>query len=130
MDYFPYFLLALFLLMTGVRLRVFWTAHRQRGCAAPDYSSVVPPEQRRAGRLLFYFHSPHCPACRTLKPMIDRLAAARPELVKVDVLDHPSLAKNFGVRATPSFVLVEGDTIAKMLVGEVTQVRLERLLGG
>jgi thioredoxin 1 len=130
MDYLPYFLIALLLLVIGMQLRVLWAARRQRGRAAPDYSAVVPSGEPRDGRLLFYFHSPHCGPCRALTPMIERLADARPGIVKVDVAEQPSLAREFGVRATPSFVLVERGTIAQMLVGPVTQARIERLLEG
>jgi len=130
MDYLPYVLLAVFLLMSVVQWRVLWLARRQQGRKAPDYGRLLSPAQRRADRLLFYFHSPRCGPCRSLAPVVEQLAEAWPNVVKVDVAGDPELARAFGVRATPAFVLVEKGIIARMLVGPVSRQRLEHLLAG
>jgi len=128
MEFLPYFLAAIFVLLTGMQFRVLLKARRQKGRAAPDYQRVLRDDLKDASRLLFFFHSEQCPPCRTMVPAIERLAARSPNVVWVDVGHHRELAREFGVAATPSCALVERGTIVKMLVGAVSYKRLEKLL--
>lgn len=106
-----------------------WQARRRLGQTVPDTAAVDGPAAS-ARRRLYYFHAPHCGACRAMTPLVDRLARSHPNLVKVDVSESLDLARGFGIAATPSFVLVEDETIRQVKLGGQSEGTLLRLLTG
>lgn len=105
-----------------------WRAYRVRGRAIPELDSVLTDDQRRQPRLLVYFWGPTCGMCRHMTPVIDQLALERPDVVKVDVAESATLARHFGVMATPSLALVERGVIRKLVVGARTEPQIRALL--
>ena len=81
------------------------------------------------GSRLFYFYSPSCGPCRSMTPIVDKLASQSDAITKVDISQDPELAKRFGIRATPTTVLVEDDTIKDVRLGAQSQKQLQQLLG-
>jgi thioredoxin 1 len=81
-----------------------------------------------AGNRLFYFYSPGCRPCRSMTPIVDRLASQSDAVIKVDINQDPELAGRFGIRATPTTVLVENDTIKEVRLGAQSQKQLQKLL--
>lgn len=128
MEYLPYILLLITLFMVGMPLWTVLQARRQRGKPAPPYAALLSAEQQRAPSLLFYFYSEHCGPCRSLGPVVDELAARHGNIIKVDVMEQTELAREFAVRATPSFVLVRDGTIEAVHLGALSPKKLEALL--
>lgn len=59
--------------------------------------------------VLVDFYSKTCAPCHMMHPILERLAGRRVGeilVVRVDVERHPSLASQFGVRAVPTFVVL------------------------
>jgi len=59
--------------------------------------------------VLFDFYSTTCAPCHMMHPILERLAARRAGQVavaKVNVESHPEIAREFGVQAVPTFVVV------------------------
>ena len=104
-------------------------ARRSRGRPAPDTTSV-DGGPRPEGRRVYYFHAPHCGHCRAMTPLVARLVEAGRNLVSVDVAQHLALAKQFGVAATPSCVLVEGGIIRQVWLGALSERQLLQMLEG
>jgi thioredoxin 1 len=77
---------------------------------------------------LYYFFSPRCPPCRQMGPVIDRLAATHENVVKIDVSVHPETARLFGVRATPTTLVVRDGRVSKAVLGARSFENLSRLL--
>lgn len=103
-------------------------AKRSEGRPAPDTAAVdggVRDERRR----LYYFFAPHCGPCQATAPLVDRLRGAHPNLIKVNVAEATSLARDFGVTATPSFVLVEDGLIRQVRLGGQSERQLLNMLG-
>ncbi len=128
MDYLPYLLIGLLCLFMFWPLTVWIGSKRMQGGAAPDYADLLAPEQAGRDKLLFYFYSEQCAPCRTVAPLVDRMAERYGNMVKVDVARHTAAAWRFGVRATPTLVLVEGGRVIKVLLGGVSERQLEVLL--
>lgn len=117
---------ALWLLMPLIAI---WQSRGGLGQAAPDTATVdgaAASERRR----LYYFHAPHCGACRAMTPLVDRLRQSHTNLIKVDVGESLDLARGFGIAATPSFVLVEDETIRQVKLGGQSERALLGLLTG
>lgn len=130
MEYLPFILLAVLGLFMAMPLYIWLGSKRMQGRAAPDYQRLLGAEQQGMDRLLFYFYSPHCGPCRTLGPVVDQMAQRYGCVVKVDVAQDMAVARQFGVRATPTLVLVEQGKVVKVMLGAVSEKTLELLLGG
>jgi len=88
---------------------------------------VETGESDDKGRLL-YFYSPACGPCRSMTPLIDRLAREHGNVGKIDVQQDPDTARRFGVRATPTTVLVKGNIVKGVVLGAKSLKQLEKLL--
>ncbi|MGD8588552.1 MAG: thioredoxin family protein [Chromatiales bacterium] len=85
-------------------------------------------DNQPAGHRLFYFYSPSCGPCRSMTPIVDQLASHSDFVTKVDINQDPELAGRFGIRATPTTVLVVNDTIKEVRLGAQSKKQLEKLL--
>lgn len=80
------------------------------------------------GVSLVYCFSKHCRPCRPMSREIDRLMEQGAPVYKLDILDHPELAREYGIRATPTLIVVEHGTVSRMLLGVKTRSALQKLL--
>lgn len=113
--------------LLALQLAAYWRARRVLGQAAPDSSSVdggAAGERRR----VYCFFAEHCGPCRAMTPLVAQLQQAHHHLIRVDVVQSLALARAFGVAATPSFVLLEANTIRQVRLGGVSEKPLRRML--
>ncbi len=128
MEYLPFVLIAVLLLFMAFPLYIWFSSKRMQGGSAPPYDDLLTPEQRGKAKMLFYFYSQHCGPCRTLTPLVEQMAERYGNVVKVDVMRQGAVAQRFAVRATPTLVLVEGNTVVKVILGPVGEKPLDLLL--
>lgn len=128
MEYLPFILIGVMAVFMAMPLFIWLGGKRMQGRAAPDYAALLAPEQQGRNKLLFYFYSEHCGPCRTLGPLIDTMATRYGNVVKVDVSRQTAVARQFGIRATPTLVLVEAGTVVKVMLGAVSEKQLDVLL--
>lgn len=129
MQYLPYLLIPLALLPLLLQLRVFLRERRLRGQDAPSLEGPMDAKLRARGRVLLYFYSPSCGPCRSMTPVVDRLAESRDNVFKFDVSATPDMARRFNVMATPTTVLVQDGRIAQVMLGPQGEKKLAALLG-
>jgi thiol-disulfide isomerase/thioredoxin len=101
-------------------------ARRAEGQPAPDTSAV--DHGIDAPRRVYYFYSAHCGPCRAIAPLVDRLREEYPNLIKVDVPVHLELARDFGIAATPSFIVVVEGMVSEVKLGGVSEAWLREKL--
>ena len=116
MNWIFIFLIAL---VPGAPWLIKWTAQRK---ARQTLDQGLPDTREVNGtdnspRRLYYFHAPSCGPCRAMMPMIDDLRRDYPNLIKVDVTEHPELAQAFGVMGTPTFVAIVDSRVTEVKVG-------------
>jgi thioredoxin 1 len=128
MDVTSYLIAGFIAAFLGFNLLPLWRAWRVRGRHVPALAPLLTARQRRQRRLLVYFWSPRCGICRSITPVIDRLAGERPDVVKIDIAAHAAVARGCGVMATPSFALVRDGLVEKLLVGGKTEAQIRALL--
>jgi thioredoxin 1 len=78
---------------------------------------------------VFYFYHPRCGPCKSMSPIIDELKQQYPDRVeKINIADRSNLAMIFGIRATPTIVMVKNYRIICANIGYSSEKKLATLL--
>jgi thiol-disulfide isomerase/thioredoxin len=88
--------------------------------------SCLPTCQAEA--ILLEFSSAHCPPCQAMKPVLSQLERSGVPIRHVDVVAEPHLASRYGVRKTPTFIVVNDGKEVTRLVGMQTAEKLSEAL--
>jgi thioredoxin 1 len=128
MDWFGYLIATFIVVFILINFLPLLRARQARGRSVPELDALLTDVQRGHPRLLVYFWSPTCGMCRGMTPVIDKLAAERGDVLKVNAAESVALAKHFGVMATPSLALVEQGVVKKLVVGARSEPQIRALL--
>ena len=125
----PFIVFGIIALVFGAQLYIRHKAMQARGQSISVLHRVfpdLPPEERA----LIFCHSPGCPPCKAMLAQITGLAQSHPYVYTLDISQHLDLAKEIGIRATPTILLIEGGTISQVLVGQKKPGLLQDFLEG
>ena len=78
------------------------------------------------------FWASWCGPCRMVSPVVDEIAAERPDILvgKVNVDEEPELAQAFGVATIPTLVVMNGGKIVSQSSGARPKQQILDLLNG
>jgi thioredoxin 1 len=78
-------------------------------------------------KVLVYFFSPACGACRPVTPIIDKMYKEKTNVYKIDVSQKPEISRGFGVMGTPATIVVENKKISRYILGAKSESYLKEL---
>ncbi len=82
-------------------------------------------------KALVDFFATWCGPCSMLAPTIDKIAYERGDMniLKVDVDDHPEIAKRFNVVSIPTLILFDPGQAPKVQIGFLPEAALRKFIG-
>ncbi|HID45900.1 MAG TPA: thioredoxin [Chromatiaceae bacterium] len=128
MDWTPVIVLSLVIAVIGAQLLIRYKALQAKGRSAAPLQNAIPDLNTQETSLVFCY-SPGCAPCKTMIPAIDELAANNNNVHKLDISQHMDLAREIGIRATPTTLLIERGNITQVLLGAKTLKNLREQLG-
>lgn len=96
--------------------------------ASCSLAIVLADQSLGSDAVLIEFSSRQCQPCRSMQPVVARLAASGVAVRSVDVDREPDLARRYSIRQTPTFLVVSGGKELTRLVGAQTYQQLEAAL--
>ena len=100
----------------------------RKGKSAPELTGKSGKAINSGKKVLFYFHSPQCRACKPMTPTVEKLSKKNKDVFVINILHDMETAKGFGVMGTPATVLVDGGKIKEFVIGVKTEEYLLNLL--
>jgi thioredoxin 1 len=82
--------------------------------------------------VLVDFHADWCRSCQLLEPVLDELAVAwgdRIRIYKLDVDANPATAERYGVKGIPTLILFDGGTERERLVNVIRRQAIDERIG-
>lgn len=82
---------------------------------------------------LVYFWAPWCNPCKHMTFIVEKMLKKYEDQIsigKVDVSSYPEIASKYFVLAVPTFILFREGTVLEVLVGAVSEGRLDDMIKG
>ncbi len=86
---------------------------------------------RSTNAIVADFYATWCGPCRTLSPMLDRLAGPltdKIKFVKINVDESPGIAQNFSVQGIPTLIFFKDGKVADRITGLMPETELKAKL--
>ncbi|MEW4564704.1 thioredoxin family protein [Bremerella sp. JC770] len=120
--------------MKQLAINVFLLTGILTGCTCLNVSSteanrpipLPPPTTTRAAHptpIIYFFTRPDCIYCRPMRRLANQLHREGHTIYVVDP-SRQDLVQRYGVSAYPTFLVVEGDTVVRRVIGLTTKERI------
>jgi thioredoxin 1 len=128
MTWVLYVVLGLFTTWALYLLYIHLAARAAEGRPADDLRGIFPTLDESPEAALVYCYSPACGPCRAMTVEVEALQQESDRVYKLDISEHFDLARQLGIRATPTVLLLRHGRIERSLVGAKRRDFLRKLL--
>ena len=115
-------------LLVIMQLNMLRMAKKSKGTQLSGLNRQMRILEKKGSNGMVYFFSPDCYACKAQTPIIKSLQSEYKNIYDIDISQDLETAQIFGIKATPTTVLVENGVISKVLLGTKTKEVLESLI--
>ena len=112
-----YIVLAVILLIFSLQFVMIIGARKLKGKKIAGLQGKLKALEKNGSKGLIYFFTPSCRACKVQTPIIKELQKSTKNVFDVDISRDMQTAKIFGIKATPTTILVENGTVKNVLLG-------------
>jgi thioredoxin 1 len=112
-----YIISAFVLLIFSLQFLTIIQAKKSKGKTIAGLQGKLKVLEKSGSKGLVYFFSPSCRACKYQTPIIKELQSTHKNIFDVDISRDMQTARLFGIKATPTTILVENGTVQKVLLG-------------
>jgi len=112
-----YVLAAFVLLIFALQLSMIISAKKSKGKKITGLRGKLKELEKNGSKGLIYFFSPACRTCKYQTPIIKELQSSKRNVFDVDISKDMQTARIFGIKATPTTILIENGTVKEVLLG-------------
>ena len=112
-----YIILTLILLFFSLQMSMIISARKSKGKKVTGLQGKLKTLERNGSKGLVYFFSPGCRACKYQTPIIKELQSRHRNIFDIDISKDMQTARLFGIKATPTTILLENGTVKQVLLG-------------
>lgn len=118
----------LVLLFIIMQITVVSSSKKMKGNKITGLTGKLKELEREGSKGLVYFYSPSCHACKTITPIIQSMKTGHKNVFDINVADNFDIARIFGIKATPTTILVKDGVISEVIIGARSKNDLESFL--
>jgi len=100
-----------------MRVLVWINGKLKKGKEIPPFSGEISESIQKGDKLLLYFYSPSCGACKAMTPVVDEMMSKKNNVYKINMSKDYSIGKIFGIMGTPATIVVNESKIDQFILG-------------
>ena len=102
-----------------LRLLTWINGKLKKGKTVPPFAGEIGRRIQSGERLLLYFYTPSCGACKAMTPVIDEMREKSKNVYKINLAreNERKIGQAFGVMGTPATVIVDNARIDNFILG-------------
>lgn len=112
-----YIIAAFVLLVFVLQVSMIISAKKSKGKKITGLTGKLKVLERNGSKGLIYFFSPTCRTCKYQTPIIKELQSKNRNVFDVDISRDMQTARVFGIKATPTTILMENGAVREVLLG-------------
>jgi len=101
----------------------------KRGKPAPQTGGKLGQIIQRGEKVIAYFYSPTCSACRTQEKYLPKVQEKFQNIIRINAAKNHQIARTFGVMGTPTTVVIDEGIIKAYFVGVTSPAKILKTLG-
>ena len=104
------------------------SAVRSVGKHVPISNLITATEADPEQAVYIYFMSTSCSMCKSMTPIIEKLMEENPNILLIDIHQHPEQIKDLPVYGTPTLMSIHDGIINKVKLGKLSANKINQFM--
>jgi thioredoxin 1 len=100
-----------------MRILIWVNGRIKKGKTIQPFAGDIGRKIQAGERMLLYFYSPTCGACKSMTPLIDEMKKDKNNIYKINLAQDREIGSVFGIMGTPATIVVENSRIDQFYLG-------------